>query len=328
MSRICALFGILAAFLLVPAAAHKLPTHEFGEAEQGGLLSGKLPPATELESPSAKVATFIAPDGRYLLGFAWDAPAEVEVRVEGVPHKIKVRQRRFKTERIEGLPPRKVEPSVEDLSRIRHDGAAITAAKAEAVSGEEFARLFPSLKWRLPARGRISGVFGSRRVLNGRPRSPHKGLDIAAPGGSPVYAPVDGVVVLAGREMFYTGNTIILAHGGGLTSIFAHLERLDVARGERVKTGDPAGQHRLQRQGNRSPPPLGDISGLGGFGPATSAGLSVRGQLNRSLQPAFGGVAEFEFASGQGYRIGHYCQADTATGGSFVQPFAPGQRLF
>ena len=87
------------------------------------------------------------------------------------------------------------------------------------------------------ADGRISGVYGSQRVLNGEPRRPHFGLDIAAPTGSPVKAPADGVITLAHPDMYYSGGTVILDHGQGLSSSFLHLSRILVAEGDEVSQG-------------------------------------------------------------------------------------------
>ena len=89
-----------------------------------------------------------------------------------------------------------------------------------------------------PAKGRISGVYGSQRVLNGKPRNPHFGLDIAAPTGSDVYAPADGLVTLTHPDMLLSGGTIILDHGQGLSSSFLHLSEILVEAGLFVKQGD------------------------------------------------------------------------------------------
>ena len=89
-----------------------------------------------------------------------------------------------------------------------------------------------------PANGRISGVYGSQRILNGKPRNPHFGLDIAAPTGSDVYAPADGLVTLTHPDMLLSGGTIILDHGQGLSSSFLHLSEILVEAGVFVKQGD------------------------------------------------------------------------------------------
>ena len=95
--------------------------------------------------------------------------------------------------------------------------------------------------WQWPAKGRISGVYGSQRILNGKPRQPHYGIDIAAPTGTPVVAPADAVVTLVHDDMYYTGGTIILDHGHGLTSAMLHMHTIAVRVGDRLRKGDPIG---------------------------------------------------------------------------------------
>ena len=90
-----------------------------------------------------------------------------------------------------------------------------------------------------PAKGRISGVYGSQRILNGEPRRPHYGVDVAAPVGTLVHAPADGLVTLANEDMFFSGGTLILDHGHALSSSFLHLSAILVKEGQRVRQGDP-----------------------------------------------------------------------------------------
>ena len=90
--------------------------------------------------------------------------------------------------------------------------------------------------------GRLSSVFGSQRVLNGTPKNPHNGLDIAAPRGTPVYAMTDGVVLLAADNFYYSGNFILLDHGFGLNSSYLHLSKKFVKAGDYVKKGQKIGE--------------------------------------------------------------------------------------
>lgn len=92
-----------------------------------------------------------------------------------------------------------------------------------------------------PAKGRISGVYGSQRILNGEPRRPHLGIDIAAPKGTPVQASAAGVVTLAEKDLYFTGGTIIVEHGHGLSSVYSHLSRIDVRKGQSVSRGQTIG---------------------------------------------------------------------------------------
>ena len=131
---------------------------------------------------------------------------------------------------------RMVEPNAEDLARITRDQEIIRHAFAtwtdEPVS---------SLQFRMPARGRISSVFGLRRFFNGEPRQPHSGIDIAAPLGAAVVAPFAGTVIETG-DYFFNGNTIFIDHGQGLISMFNHLSRILVTRGTHVRQGQKIGE--------------------------------------------------------------------------------------
>ena len=129
-----------------------------------------------------------------------------------------------------------VTPDAATLERIKREQGKINAARAVDSDLLSFERAFV---W--PATGPISGVYGSQRILNGEPRAPHMGLDIAAPRGSPVLAAGAGVVTLAERTLFFTGGTVIIDHGYGLATTYQHLDRVDVAVGEHVAAGQPIG---------------------------------------------------------------------------------------
>ena len=132
----------------------------------------------------------------------------------------------YQVQRIDGLPASKVTPPEEVWERIKRENAEI--AKVRQVDRPD-ADFLSGFAW--PAHGVISGVYGSQRILNGKPKQPHYGIDIAAPTGTPVTAPADGVVVLAEDDLYYTGGTIILDHGHGLTSAFLHMEAVTVEVG-------------------------------------------------------------------------------------------------
>jgi murein DD-endopeptidase MepM/ murein hydrolase activator NlpD len=94
----------------------------------------------------------------------------------------------------------------------------------------------------MPLTGRISGVYGSQRIYNGKPGNPHYGLDIARPTGTPVSAPVMGLVVLAEPDLYYSGGTVIIHHGYGVTSSFLHMSQVSVRVGDMVAQGDKIGE--------------------------------------------------------------------------------------
>ena len=129
-----------------------------------------------------------------------------------------------------------VTPPKSVYDRIRAENATIAKARAKDTADDHF-----ESGWIWPAQGRISGVYGSQRILNGKPRRPHFGLDVAAPVGTPVVSPADAVVALAHRDMYYTGGTLILDHGHGLTSAMLHLDSVEVEIGDFVRKGQRIG---------------------------------------------------------------------------------------
>ncbi|MGE0830033.1 MAG: M23 family metallopeptidase, partial [Hyphomonadaceae bacterium] len=93
----------------------------------------------------------------------------------------------------------------------------------------------------LPVEGRISGSWGNQRVLNGEPRSPHYGVDIAMPEGTPIRAPAGGIVSLAEPDLYLEGGLVLIDHGQGLISMYLHMSRLDVREGDQVAQGQVIG---------------------------------------------------------------------------------------
>lgn len=206
-----------------------------GRFIQGGLLIGRVEPGASVVYQGKSLR--VSPDGIFIIGLARDAPATslIEARhADGSyeSHPLVIDERVYKIQRIDGLPPRKVDPNAEDLARIRAEIALAKRARERDDPRTDFAGGFI---W--PVTGRITGVYGSQRVLNGKPRRPHYGIDIAAPTGTPVKAPANGVVSLVHPDMFYSGGTLILDHGHGLSSSFLHLHRILVREGEPVKQG-------------------------------------------------------------------------------------------
>ena len=144
--------------------------------------------------------------------------------------------RDYATQRLTIANKRKVDPSPEDLERIRAERVRIDAALASWRPEVQ-----APLAFRLPVHGRESSPFGLRRFFNDKPRKPHSGLDIAAPRGTPIVAPADGLVVETG-DFFFNGNTVFVDHGQGLVTMYCHLSRIDVATGDTVRAGDALGQ--------------------------------------------------------------------------------------
>ena len=207
-----------------------------GEAVQGGLIFGTTVPGSRVYLDDTEV--MVSGDGRFVIGFGRDETGQRSLLVtepggETESLELAIALREYNIERVDGLPPQTVTPDPEAAERIRQEAAMVSTARARRGETADYEVGFA---W--PAGGRISGVYGSQRVLNGEPRRPHFGLDIAAPTGSPVYAPADGLITMTHPDMYFSGGTIILDHGQGLSSTFLHLSKVLVEAGTRVKKGD------------------------------------------------------------------------------------------
>ena len=232
--------AVVAALLLLlplPAVADALQLT--GKAVQGGLMQGRVPSGSTVLIDGEPVR--VSPDGLFLVGFHRDENAAQTVKAvlpDGgeVEQVIAPQPRQYKIERIDGLPPKKVTPPPEALARIQAESAQVKEVRRLDAPRTDFANGF---QW--PVHGRISGVYGSQRILNGEPRRPHFGIDIAAPTGTPVSAPADGVVTMAHSDMYFSGATLILDHGHGLSSSFLHLDSITVSEGQRVRQGEQIG---------------------------------------------------------------------------------------
>lgn len=228
----------LAAVLAAAPAAAGPPLALAGRAVQGGLLVGHVPPGSVLEAEGGQVGVSgVYDDGLVLVGLGRDAPPVVRLVLHlpggtTVERQLAVGQRDYDIQHIEGLPPASVSPPPEVLARIRREAEAVRAARARDTPRADFLAGFA---W--PLEGPVTGVYGSQRILNGEPRQPHYGVDVAAPTGTPVRAPAAAVVTLAHPDMYYSGGTLVMDHGRGLTSTFIHLSRILVAEGERVERG-------------------------------------------------------------------------------------------
>jgi murein DD-endopeptidase MepM/ murein hydrolase activator NlpD len=210
-----------------------------GPIAQGGFISGRALPGTRLRLDG--VAVRVGPGGEFAFGFGRDAKPESTLSVTAPDgrtetRKLAVARRAWLEQPISGLPEAMVSPPPETLERIARERERVRAARRHDTPEPWFAAGFV---W--PATGRISGVFGSRRILNGQPRAPHLGIDIARPTGTPVVAAAPGVVRLAEPDLYFQGGTIILDHGHGVSSSYLHLSRLDVRPGQKVAQGETIG---------------------------------------------------------------------------------------
>jgi murein DD-endopeptidase MepM/ murein hydrolase activator NlpD len=222
------------------ATAAATPALEVGPdgLSQGGLALGRVAPGSRVTLDGKPVQ--VAPDGRFAIGFGRDAGPRARL-VATAPggatetRDLAIAKREWDIARLSGLPPAMVSPNAQQLARINEERKRLAAVRAVDSDLPFFAEPFI---W--PARARISGVYGSQRILNGEPRAPHLGLDIAAPTGTPVAAMGGGRVLLA-MPLYFTGNTVILDHGHGITTLYAHLSAIDVREGEDVRQGQRIG---------------------------------------------------------------------------------------
>ncbi len=207
--------------------------------QQGAMVIGKVPAGSRVEYAGRTLRT--TGYGSVVFGVGRDqaAPVTVDVtRPDGsrTSATIAVGARDFPVQRVDGVPPTTVDPPPAIAERIRREQAQVTAARVRDDARADFAQRFI---W--PVQGRISGRFGNQRVYNGKPGSPHSGMDIAAPTGTAIKAPAAGIVTFAGPDLYLTGGTVLLDHGHGISSNFLHLSRLDVKAGDRVEQGQVIG---------------------------------------------------------------------------------------
>lgn len=211
-----------------------------GSFAQGGLLFGQTEIGATVTLDGEPV--MVDNDGRFLLGFGRDAPSTALLVVSlpgGLVERraIEIADRDFPVQRIDGLDQSKVSGFTEEqLEKIAADNALKKAARTQTQNIADW-----SVGFGWPVEGRISGVFGSQRILNGEPKTPHSGLDIAAPAGTPIRAPAPGVVRLAESDMYFEGGLVLLDHGHWLESAFLHMSRIDVQPGQHVEKGDIIG---------------------------------------------------------------------------------------
>lgn len=221
---------LLLLLVATPAAATELR----GRLEQGGLVLGHAAPGASITLDDRPVPTDAA--GRFILGFGRDAAAQAILSIDGVAQSLTIAPRTWKIQRINGLPPSKVTPDTELQARIGAENRLIAAKRAHSLPRALFLTGLVA-----PAEGIVSGVFGSQRILNGEARAPHSGTDIAASSGTAVKTIGDGIVTMAHSDLFFTGQTVMIDHGLGLQSVYAHLSRTDVSEGESVSKGQIIG---------------------------------------------------------------------------------------
>ena len=240
-------------FLLITTSSYAVTFN--GKFMQGSFIIGKTKSGSEVYIDKKKIR--VTSDGFFVFGLGRDRKYDVVISLnkDGNKQKIvkKVQKRKYNIQRIDGLEEKKVTPPEEVYERIKKENKLIGEARDRDSNLTYFKN-----KFIVPVENAIiSGVYGSQRILNGKPKWPHYGLDFAAGEGTKITAMLDGIVTLAEPDLFYTGGTLIFDHGHGISTLYMHLKEILVTKGQKVKQGDVIGT-------------------VGSTGRATGAHLDVR----------------------------------------------------
>ena len=213
-----------------------------GEIIAGGIIIVNVSPGSTVKLNDESI--MISDKGVFLVGFERKPqPTQIleiyneNVLVEKITLNVKIRS--YEIQRINGIKKEKVDPPQSIIDRIYMERNSVKESrkKSNLITSTYYNNGFV-----LPANGPISGVYGSQRILNGKPRSPHYGIDIALPKGHEVVSPMDGIVVFSNNDLYYSGGTIIIAHGQGLTTSYLHLSEILVSVNNIVRRGELIGK--------------------------------------------------------------------------------------
>ena len=225
-------------FIAIIFSSHTHALEFQGKFLQGHFILGKTDKGSQVFVDKKQVK--VSMNGYFVFGIDRDRKFDVEITEikDGNKNKIikKVFKRKYNIQRIDGLPENKVTPPESVYKRIKDENGRI--GKARAINSD---LTFFTAKFIMPVEGIISGVYGSQRILNGKPKWPHFGIDIAAKKGTKIKSSGSGIVTMAEDDLYYTGGTIIMDHGHGISTIYSHLEDIMVNVGDEVKQGDIIG---------------------------------------------------------------------------------------
>ena len=211
-----------------------------GDFVQGGIIIGKnkLAKKVFLDGKELKISN----NGYFIFGFGRNHNKKSSLKIilnknNNVKfHYFDIKKSKYKIEKIDGLPKKMVTPGPEFYKKIKDDRTLIKNSMKDSYAN----KIFP-LSFIKPSEGRLSGVFGSQRILNGIKKNPHGGMDIAAPIGTPIKATAKGKVILARKGLYYTGNIVIIDHGFDLKSMYIHMNDIHVREGDIVEQGKVIG---------------------------------------------------------------------------------------
>jgi len=224
-------------FLFLSSSSYALEFN--GKFIQGHFIVGKTDPKAKIWIDKKKVR--LTKDGYFAFGIGRDRKYDVAITKElnGKKEKIvkKIQKRKYKIQRIDGLPEKKVTPPKEVYERIKRENKIISDARAI-----ESDLTFFKNKFIAPLENAIiTGVYGSQRILNGKPKWPHYGIDFAAKEGTKIKAMLDGTATMVEPDLFYTGGTLIFDHGHGVSTLYMHMQKIFVKKGQKVKQGQIIG---------------------------------------------------------------------------------------
>ena len=210
-----------------------------GKFRQGHFIIGKTEPKSKIWIDKKPVK--VSSDGFFAFGIDRDRKFDVVITKEtnGKKDKIikKVQKREYKIQKIDGLPEKKVTPPKELYERIKRENRIISNARSIESDLTFFKNKFIS-----PLDNAIiTGVYGSQRILNGKPKWPHYGVDFAAKEGTKIKAMLDGTATMVEPDLFYTGGTLIFDHGHGISTLYMHMQKIYVKKGQNVKQGEIIG---------------------------------------------------------------------------------------
>ena len=226
-------------FIFIIFCSTQLKAVEFkGKFLQGHYIIGLTNPSAQIIIDKKKVK--VSKEGYFVFGIDRDRKFDLIItKIEnGNKEKItkKVLKRKYNIQRIDGLEESKVTPPESVYKRIKEENNKI--GKARAINSD---LIFFKDQFIMPVEGIISGVYGSQRILNGKPRWTHYGIDIAAKKGTMIKSSGSGTVTMAEDDLYYTGGTIIMDHGHGISTIYSHLETVLVSIGDKINQGDIIG---------------------------------------------------------------------------------------
>ena len=230
---------IIKYFFLIFLINFNVSAVEFnGKFVQGHFIIGKTNPKARILIGKKEVK--VSENGYFVFGIDRDRKFDILITniSSGKKEKIvkKVFKRKYNIQKIDGLPENKVTPPEEVYKRIKKENNAIGEARAINSDLNYFKN-----KFIMPVEGIITGVYGSQRILNGKPKWPHYGIDIAADLGTHIKSSGEGIVTMAEDDLYYTGGTIIMDHGHGISTIYSHLENVLVSVGDKINQGDIIG---------------------------------------------------------------------------------------